>query len=78
MGADAREGADHQHACPCARPAALMEAIALEGQEEMGWMRSRDAAGGRSHKVRPRSEIDVLSGYVNQVTPVAPQLVVEV
>ena len=55
-----------------------MEAIALEGQEEMGWMRSRDAAGGRSHKVRPRSEIDVLSGYVNQVTPVSAKPVVEV
>jgi hypothetical protein len=39
-----------------------MKAIALEGREEVGWMRSRDAAGGRSRELRPRSDIDVLSG----------------
>lgn len=38
-----------------------MKAIALEGQEEMGWMRSRDAAGGRSREVRPRSDIEAAS-----------------
>ncbi len=55
-----------------------MKAIALEDQEEMGWMRSRDAAGGLWREVRPRSEIDVLSGQVNQVTQVSPQPVLEV
>ncbi len=55
-----------------------MEAIALEGPETVGWVRSRDTAGGRSRELRPRSEIDVLSGQVHKVTPVAPQPVVEV
>lgn len=55
-----------------------MRAIALEGQEEVGWVRSRDPAGGRSREMRPRSEIDVLSRQVNQVTPVSPKPVVEV
>ena len=35
-------------------------------------------ASGSSREVRPRSEIDVLSGQVNQVTPVSPKPVVEV
>jgi len=54
-----------------------MKAIAMEGQEGMDWMRSRGAAGGRWREVRPRSDIDVMSGQVNLVTPVAPQPVVE-
>jgi hypothetical protein len=35
-------------------------------------------ASGGSREVRPRSEIDPLSGQVNQVTPVSPKPVVEV
>jgi hypothetical protein len=35
-------------------------------------------ASGGSREVRPRSEIDVLSGQVNQVTPVSPTPVVKV
>jgi hypothetical protein len=35
-------------------------------------------AADRSHDLRPRSEVEVLSGQVNQVTPVSPKPVVEV
>lgn len=41
-------------------------------------MRSRDAAGGRSRELRPRSDIDVLSGQVHEATPLSPQPVVGV
>ncbi len=66
---------------PCSTEGAHLSEVVLADVMQLAADRSlvvRAAAGGRPREVLPRSEIDVMSGQVNQVTPVSPKPVVEV